>query len=818
MVIAPQFHKGAGLQGAALDIHGGRQQGRARRPQGLQRLFRLAVHQIDGGQIGRDLSLGHSVQPVLGLILQQLRRLIQQVDVDQAPRQPPHHLVAVGADRRQFSEVEEQGQRLHRLQTVRRAFEEQGAEGVVEIGLKPVAARQGDDLRPRRLQRGQGLAIAPLGEIKLAQGADHRQFGRIPAPAPFQRLQLGGGGVGLQRPLGHLQLDDAQARGRGDAVQRGARHRLVDRQSPVGLLIQFEQARLHQAGGQLIGGRDVRLAEDIGQQFARGVGVAGLDRRHRMGGAEARAPFGGEAVDHPCARREQPPRVGPVALLGRDIALPHLGRGIARQGAGREVGLRLVKPADGGAGGAAQAAHLGHALHGGRLFDQGVQHPDRLEPQTMPDQEAGIGQPRLDRGAQVFGGAAALAFGGVLQGAMAGDEAAFARIGGPVGRDQRRTRRRARRVGAFSRPFQPSGWRGQRQAARPCHRHQIAVGGDAQIVGRGLDRQAVGGRQEADVHRTPSGLQPLAGGQGGDGGEAVADHRIGQPDGAGRPGHARGQRRLDRVVALDVHAAGGGGGPADGHDPGRALGARGHGLTRLDRNAHGGEVRPGGPAGAVQALALHLHAGGVVEHGPDRLAAPEDGGADRPAPGETHHRLLALDLGRHRDRPADRHGRAAQTVAVLGRRIEVQPDGAVRGPAGRARPFGQGQDQFGRALGGAGLDLLQPLGRIDAQAADVGSGGRADADHDGAAVLTHPCARPDDPGELDPGEARIGADAYLDWSARLGQRRRRSQRREDDDARRGGRHGRLQNALLGGGPGHIARMLARRALIVVNGA
>ncbi|EGF95453.1 ligA [Brevundimonas diminuta ATCC 11568] len=330
------------------------------------------------------------------------------------------------------------------------------------------------------------------------------------------------------------------------------------------------------------------------------------------------------------------------------------------------------------------------------------------------------------------------------------------------------------------------------------------------------------GGQEARVHRAACGLQPLAGGQGGDGGEAVADHRVGQPDGAGGPGHARGQRRLDRVVTLDVHAAGRRRGSADGHDPGRAFGAGGHGLARLDRNAHGGEIGSGGPAGAVQPFALHLHAGGVVEDGPDRLAAPEDGGADRAVPGETHHRLLALDLGRHRHRPADRHRGGSRAVRPRARRIQVQPDGAVGGPAGGARPLGQGQDQFGRPLGGAGLDLLQPLGRIDAQAADVGGGGRADADHDGAAVLAHPRARSHDPGELDLGEACVGADADLDRRAglrlSLGQRRRRSQGREDDDARRGGRHGRLQNALLGGGPGHIARMLARRALIAVNGA
>ena len=83
-------------------------------------------------------------------------------DVDQTPGQTTQHLVPVGAHRRQVAEVVEQGKGLHRLQPIGGAVQEQGAEGVRQVGLQFDGPRQVDQPLARPAQRIQRLAIAPL--------------------------------------------------------------------------------------------------------------------------------------------------------------------------------------------------------------------------------------------------------------------------------------------------------------------------------------------------------------------------------------------------------------------------------------------------------------------------------------------------------------------------------------------------------------------------------------------------------------------------------------------------------------------------------
>ena len=331
MVETAEIHQGAGLERATLGVQRHRQDCGARVPDGLQRRFGLAVHQIDGGQIGRDLGLGHALQPVLDLVFEQLGGLVQQVDIDQTARQAADHLVAVGADGGQFAEVVEQAQRLHRLETVGPALKEEHAEGGAEICLDLCGALEAVQIGPSPLQGCQGLTIEALRQIELAQLANDRQFGGVAAPAPAQAFQLIGRRIGLHRPLGQGQADDAQFGGHRDGVQRRAGDGGVDGQGAVGLTIQFEQSGLHQAGGQLVGGGGV-LAEAVGQQGAGGVEVAGLQSRHGVGGAEARAPGGGKLIYGRGAGGEGLTRGIPVALGRGDIAAPDGRSRVGRDG------------------------------------------------------------------------------------------------------------------------------------------------------------------------------------------------------------------------------------------------------------------------------------------------------------------------------------------------------------------------------------------------------------------------------------------------------------------------------------------------------
>ena len=58
---------------------------------------------------------GDALEPVVDLVLEEIARLLQQVDVDQPPREVADHLVAARAGRRQLAEIVEQRQRLDRV-------------------------------------------------------------------------------------------------------------------------------------------------------------------------------------------------------------------------------------------------------------------------------------------------------------------------------------------------------------------------------------------------------------------------------------------------------------------------------------------------------------------------------------------------------------------------------------------------------------------------------------------------------------------------------------------------------------------------------
>ena len=233
-------------------------------------------------------------------------------------------------------------------------------------------------------------------------------------------------------------------------------------------------------------------------------------------------------------------------------------------------------------------------------------------------------------------------------------------------------------------------------------------------------------------------------------------------------------------------------------------------------------VGPGGPAGIGDRAELsgtrHVEAGILVEHHPDGLSAPEDGGSDRRGPGKRQ-----ADLGRSRH-GRDRHGSGRRGLGLCrsgrgGRLIQIQPDRPVRRAGAGIRPLGQGQDQFGAAPDGPGLNLFHASRWIDLEPRYVRRGGRTDADDDVAAVP--PDLRPgtDDTRELDPGEFGVGTDADRDRIQRcgglLGQR---CQGREQHRPRRGGGHGGLEHAFSGGGPGHTRAYSREGPFRAVNGS
>ena len=116
--------------------------GGAGRAQHRLRLVRLVVHQIDHREPRRDLGPRHALEAVVDLVLQEIRRLVEQVHRHQPLRELADHLVAAPADRRQFAVVVEQAQRIDRRQRIALAGQEQRVERLGRLLLYVAGQRR----------------------------------------------------------------------------------------------------------------------------------------------------------------------------------------------------------------------------------------------------------------------------------------------------------------------------------------------------------------------------------------------------------------------------------------------------------------------------------------------------------------------------------------------------------------------------------------------------------------------------------------------------------------------------------------------------
>jgi hypothetical protein len=76
------------------------------------------VEQVDHCEPRCDLRARGALQAVVDLMLQQLRRLVEQINRNQAVGEAADHFVAAPADRRQFAKVVEQAERFDRRQCI----------------------------------------------------------------------------------------------------------------------------------------------------------------------------------------------------------------------------------------------------------------------------------------------------------------------------------------------------------------------------------------------------------------------------------------------------------------------------------------------------------------------------------------------------------------------------------------------------------------------------------------------------------------------------------------------------------------------------
>ena len=156
--------------------------GGAARAQHLDRAIRLARHQIDDREPHRDLRARRALQAIVDLMLQQLGRLIEQVDRHQPVGELADHLVAAPADRRQIAEIVEQAERVDRRHRVALAAEKQRLEcdrGLVLDAPRHLGMRIDDERGAHHLER---VAIALLLGVEAPEQLQRLGLGLVAAP------------------------------------------------------------------------------------------------------------------------------------------------------------------------------------------------------------------------------------------------------------------------------------------------------------------------------------------------------------------------------------------------------------------------------------------------------------------------------------------------------------------------------------------------------------------------------------------------------------------------------------------------------------
>ncbi len=290
---------------------------------GRHRLVGLVVHQINGGQLGRDLRLGDAVQALVDLIGQQIGGRSEQVHRHQPVGHAADHFIAVRPDRGEVEIVVEQRQRIHRLHLVGAALEEEVDEGAAHIVLRHpcrVLALETLSRDPQGLQALAPLAMAEIERSQLAQGLELQP---IAAPAETQSFQLldglrRGDGAGIQSRDGVMEN-----RLRSQSFVAALLHRDEVLGGGGITILPREQTRLRQFHGQRLFG--IKL---LGHAIERGIGkikTAKAQCGFGIGDGRGRLPVSGIAPHHRTGLLQMGVCVFPILGLGLDQPAPESG-------------------------------------------------------------------------------------------------------------------------------------------------------------------------------------------------------------------------------------------------------------------------------------------------------------------------------------------------------------------------------------------------------------------------------------------------------------------------------------------------------------
>ncbi|GJE45251.1 hypothetical protein AEGHOMDF_4445 [Methylobacterium soli] len=627
---ARQVREGAGADQAAGAAQFPGQLRQVGGVEGFERLQRLGIHQADRREPGRHAGAGGAREAVIDLMLEQLGRRIEEVELDQPIREAAHDLVAPPADRREFLEIEVERHGLDPRESAAALAQEQVVEQRLRLRVQGAARRRVRGARVGAPGHQEGIAPAAGLGVEPRQPGHDAVLGLAPAPGEEEALQAihGLGRRELARAV--AEQGAPQGRLRGDRQGSGLRERRVGGGGhdalPRRLLDPSAQEREPVARQRIPG-----AARRGGDLAGRGLEVAGLDQGLGHRGAQKALQFVRVAVED----LERPPEGAlggePAARGGVGVAAPEAGLGIAQQGLAPEDALGRDVAAHQGLRRSGQEHDVALVGHQRIIRRDGFQDGDRLQVEAVCQEAAGQDEAgRAAHRARGRRGRAEKLAQGVADIAAAGDLP-----GAALEREVADLRHRDLGLARHRRDGEPP---------LAADRDPFELGADHEVVGLGQNREAEAARQQFEIHEAlalgDSGGPPAGAGDHGDPlaievepGRAAG---IGQPDpdasgGAGEPrrrqGLARAQalardefppaRRLRVADRQEVDQAARRDREAIGHDPARAL--------RLAEHAQAG------PAGIRDRDGL---AG--LEHEGGDVGALEQGHRDRAREGEHH--------------------------------------------------------------------------------------------------------------------------------------------------------------------------------------
>ena len=390
---ASGFDQRAGFEDAPLPVEAGRQIGRPRPVQHAQRRLRSPVGDLDDGEVGGDLALRHAFEAVLDLVIEQVRRLPEQVDLDQPPGQVADHLVAARPGRRQLAKVVVQAQRVDRAHRIGLAIEIEIAEHRFRLLDQRVDRRAFRIELCRLPHRFKAKPIVLVAKIQFGQQLLHIRFERIAAPQQ---------GLGGERP-GCLGKVDVAA-----LIEQQQRtiHCLGARWPPVGddhLAIGVKRflpssIEFGDAPGEQqveIGLLHRQLGEFHRLEIPSRQGrVAGLDRRPDRREVKPRPDPRGIAADHRLGRRGVRPGTLEIVSVGLGDSAPHQRIDAVDEGGRVQNPERIDGPVRHHAGDSRDQPDLLCKVLGFEFAFQHLQHADRLVAVLVGEIEFGQIEPR----------------------------------------------------------------------------------------------------------------------------------------------------------------------------------------------------------------------------------------------------------------------------------------------------------------------------------------------------------------------------------------------------------------------------------------